>query len=171
MPPLGNEQAVAWHALPADEVVRRLDSRLEGLSASEHAARLKRHGPNRLPAPKTRGPLARLVAQFENLLIYVLIGAAVVSGALGHWLDALVIVGVVVVNAVIGFVQEGKAEKALQAIREMLAPRATVLRDGQRLSVPAEELVPGDLVILEPGDKVPADVRRASRGCRPRRRR
>lgn len=130
-----------------------------GLSDEEAFERLAQFGPNRLPPPKARGPLIRFLAQFNNLLIYVLLGAAALTGALGHWTDTIVILAVAVVNAAIGFVQEGKAEKALQAIKQMLSPRATVLRNDHRKSVPAENLVPGDLVLLESGDKVPADIR------------
>jgi magnesium-transporting ATPase (P-type) len=101
----------------------------------------------------------RLLAQFHNLLIYVLLGAALIAGAMQHWVDTIVILGVVLVNAVIGFVQEGKAEDALRAIRNMLSSQAMVLRDGRHVSVPAEELVPGDVVLLQSGDKVPADLR------------
>ena len=148
-----------WHALDADEVLLRVESTAEGLSQAEAEHRQASHGPNRLPAARRRGPIARLTTQFNNLLIQVLIVAAVVTGFLGHSVDTWVILGVVVVNAVIGFAQEGKAEKALDAIRHMLSPRASVTRDGQRRTLPAEELVPGDLVLIEPGDKVPADLR------------
>ena len=130
-----------------------------GLTSAEAAARLDRFGPNRLPEAPRRGPLARLVAQFNNPLILVLLVAGVVTALLEHYLDAAVIFGVVVINAVIGFVQEGKAEGALEAVRAMLATRATVLREGQRHEVDATELVPGDLVLLESGDRVPADLR------------
>ena len=111
------------------------------------------------PRRTRRGPLARLAAQFNNPLILVLIVAGVVTAVLEHYLDAAVIFGVVVINAVIGFVQEGKAESALDAVRAMLATRATVLREGQRHEVDATGLVPGDLVLLESGDRVPADLR------------
>lgn len=126
---------------------------------NEAAARISQFGPNQLPAAKPRGPVRRFLAQFNSLLIRVLLVAAVITGALGHFADTTVILMVAVFNAAIGFIQEGKAERALQAIRQMLSPRATVLRDGHRKSVPAEELVPGDVVLLEPGDKVPADIR------------
>lgn len=117
------------------------------------------HGPNRLAEVRARGPLLRFLRQFHNVLIYVLIGAAVVTGALQHWVDTGVILAVVLANAVIGFIQEGKAEAAIAAIRGMLAPRAGVLRDGHRISVDGADLVPGDIVMLEAGDKVPADLR------------
>ena len=121
--------------------------------------RLAAHGPNRLPARRVRGPLARFLAQFNNLLIILLLAAAGVAALLGHWLDAQVILLVVLVNAVLGFVQEGRAEKALDAIRELLSPQASVIRDGRRIGVPAERLVPGDLCLIEAGDRVPADLR------------
>jgi len=148
-----------WHALAAGETLAALESRTEGLREDEARERLRRHGPNRLPERPRRGPLARFAAQFHNLLLYILIGAAAISAALGHVLDASVIFAVVLVHATLGFVQEGKAERALEAIRDMLAPRATVLREGARRTVAAEALVPGDIVVLEPGDRVPADLR------------
>ncbi|PKM33378.1 MAG: carbonate dehydratase, partial [Gammaproteobacteria bacterium HGW-Gammaproteobacteria-10] len=150
---------VYWHALPADQVFEKLKTDGNGLSSRQVQNRIEEYGANRLPPPKTRGPLLRFFSQFHNLLIYVLIGAAVVTALLDHWIDTYVIIAVVLVNSIIGFVQEGKAEKSLEAIRHMLAPRATALRDGHRIGIPAEELVPGDIVILEPGDKVPADLR------------
>jgi magnesium-transporting ATPase (P-type) len=125
----------------------------------EAAARLERHGANRLPAQPRRSAASRLALQFHNILIYVLLGSAVITAAMSHWIDTLVILAVVFANAVIGFIQEGKAEKAMDAIREMLAPTASVLRDGKRRSVRGETLVPGDIVLLEAGDKVPADMR------------
>jgi magnesium-transporting ATPase (P-type) len=149
----------AWHASDARDAIERLQSSLEGLSEGIAAQRLAEHGPNSLPERTRKSALQRLLLQFHNLLIYVLIAAGVVTALIGHLLDAAVIMGVVVINAVIGFVQETRAEKALDAIREMLSPEAAVLRDGRRRQIPAEELVPGDLVLLEPGDRVPADLR------------
>ena len=101
----------------------------------------------------------RLLLQFHHILIYVLIGSAVITALLRHWVDTGVILAVVIANAIIGFLQEGKAEKAMDAIRHMLAPRANVLRDGERHNTEGEALVPGDIVLLEAGDKVPADLR------------
>jgi magnesium-transporting ATPase (P-type) len=152
-------ERINWHSLPAQQVIERLETAQDGLSDHDAQMRLLKFGANRLPQPKTRGPLRRFLAQFHNLLIYVLIAAGVVTALLDHWVDAYVIAAVVVLNAVIGFVQEGKAEKALDAIRHMLAPRATVIRNGHRSGIPAEDLVPGDIVMIEPGDKVPADLR------------
>ena len=148
-----------WHVLPQERVFTELEAEATGLDTAEAARRLERYGPNRLPEASPRGPLIRLLAQFHNLLIYVLLGAALIAGAMGHWVDTVVILGVVLVNAVIGFVQEGKAEDALRGIRNMLSSRAMVLRNGRHMSVPAEELVPGDVVLLQSGDKVPADLR------------
>ena len=147
------------HAQTVDEVLAALDSRSTGLSAAEAAARMARFGPNRLPEPPRRGPLRRFLGQFDNVLIYVLLAASVITAALGHWVDTGVILAVVLANALIGFIQEGRAEKSMEAIRQMLAPRAAVLRDGRRMTVDGSALVPGDLVLLEAGDKVPADVR------------
>jgi magnesium-transporting ATPase (P-type) len=136
-----------------------MDAPRHGLSQAEAAARLARHGANRLPPPRRRGPLARFLLQFHNVLIHVLLAAGLVTAVLGHWVDSGVIFGVVVINAVIGFIQEGKAEAALEAIRKMLSPSAVALRDGARRSLPAEELVPGDIVFLASGDRVPVDLR------------
>lgn len=149
----------AWHAVSVADAVAVQDSRPTGLTEAEAQARLVKFGPNRLPPPKRRGPLVRFAAQFHNVLIYVLLGATVVTALLGHWIDAQVILAVVLVNAIIGFLQEGKAENALDAIRDMLAPKASVIRDGHRETVPGGELVPGDIVLLEAGGRVPADIR------------
>ncbi|MDH3663257.1 MAG: HAD-IC family P-type ATPase, partial [Alphaproteobacteria bacterium] len=130
-----------------------------GLSADEAAGRLRRHGPNRLPEASKQSPALRFLAHFHNVLIYVLLGSAVITAALGHVADTAVILAVVVVNAIIGFIQEGRAEQAMSAIRQMLSPRTAVLRDGRRRSIDSAELVPGDVVLLEAGDKVPADLR------------
>ncbi len=158
-PQPAGEAGPAWHAMPAADALRRLDAGPTGLDAAEAARRLAAHGPNRLPAAKPRSALRRLAAQVNNLLIHVLLASAVVTALLGHWVDAGVILGVVVLNAIVGFVQEGRAERALDAIRGMLTPHASVLRDGRRVTVEAAEVVPGDLVLLEAGDKVPADLR------------
>jgi magnesium-transporting ATPase (P-type) len=151
---------VAWHAMPADAVVKRLaTSAGKGLDTSEAAARLQKYGPNRLPEGKKRGPLKRFLAQFNNILVYVLLAAGFTKLMLNLWIDAAVILGVVIINALLGFIQEGKAEKALDSIRNMLSPEARTVRGGEARLIPAEELVPGDVVLLESGDKVPADLR------------
>ena len=148
-----------WHSLDPAEVEQRMGGSEQGLTEDQVARFRERFGLNRLPAPPVRGPLRRFLAQFNNLLIYVLIAAASVTALLQHWIDTGVILAVVLVNSIIGFIQEGKAEKALEAIRDMLSPHASVIRDGARQTIPAEELVPGDRVLLEAGDKVPADLR------------
>jgi len=148
-----------WHAESIDKVLGQFEASREGLTAAEAARRLGEFGPNRLPSAPRRSALVRLFAQFNNLLIYVLMAAAIVAALLHHWIDAAVILAVVLINGVIGFIQEGKAEHALDAIRNMLTAHTSVLREGRRVTVEAEELVPGDVVLLEPGDRVPADLR------------
>ncbi|WP_083570954.1 HAD-IC family P-type ATPase [Halomonas sp. QHL1] len=146
----------AWHS---DEVIAALETSLSGLTADEANKRLASYGRNQLPAVVGRHPLSRFFAHFHNALIYFLLAAALAASLLGHFVDATVIVAVVLVNAVVGFVQEGKAEKALDAIRSLIAPHAQLLRDGRRVKVPVEEIVLGDIVSLEAGDRVPADLR------------
>ncbi|MET0047500.1 MAG: cation-transporting P-type ATPase [Sedimenticola sp.] len=148
-----------WHALTLTQALEQVDSATDGLTAAQARHRLESYGPNRLPEVKPRSPLIRFLAQFHDVLIYVLLIAGVVTALLQHWLDSGVIFGVVVINALIGFIQEGKAEDALRAIRQMLSPQAMVLRDGKRTTIPSDELVPGDVVVLQSGDKVPADLR------------
>lgn len=148
-----------WSALSAETVLERFESSENGLGQTAAVQRLARYGRNRLPSAKRRGWLIRFLQQFHNVLIYVLIAASVVTALLGHWVDTGVIVAVVLINAVIGFIQEGKAEQAMDAVRKMLSLHATVIREGRRLVVNAEEIVPGDIVFVQSGDKVPADMR------------
>ncbi|NMT62489.1 cation-translocating P-type ATPase [Marinobacter orientalis] len=160
--PSGCEKASAgrgaWHAMEVSEA--RADLSATGpLTAQAVSGRLEKYGHNRLPEAKRRGPLARLGNQLKNFLIYVLITAAVITALLGHWVDTTVILAVVIIQTLVGFIQEGKAEQALSAIRHMLAPRAVVVREKGQQKIDAAELVPGDTVILEPGDRVPADIR------------
>ena len=151
-----------WHAIAVNEVIKRLTTSTDkGLDASEASTRLQKYGPNRLPEGKKRGPFMRFLAQLNNILVYVLLGAGFVKLMLGLWLDAGIIFGVVLLNALLGFIQEGKAEKALDSIRNMLSAEARTTRGGETRMIPAEELVPGDVVLLESGDKVPADLRLA----------
>ncbi len=157
--PLAASASPAWHALPADAVLEALAATSRGLTAEEARERLARHGRNELPPPARRSALLRFALQFHNLLIYVLLAAGVVTLLLGHYVDSAVIFGVVVVNAIIGFIQEGKAERALEAVSAMLASHAIVLRAGERHEIAAAELVPGDIVLIASGDKVPADLR------------
>jgi len=153
-------QPAPWHAMPADEVTRELGvDPARGLDAAEAAGRLVSHGHNRLPQGKKKGPLARFLAQFNNILIHVLLVAGFIKLMLSLWLDASIIFAVVILNSLLGFIQEGRAEKALDSIRNMLSAEARVLRDGLARLIPAEDIVPGDIVLLESGDKIPADLR------------
>ena len=149
----------SWHALDVESVFREVASQVEGLTQDVASQRLDLYGPNRLPSLKKQAAWQRFLSHFHNILIYILLVAGVVTALLGHWVDASVILGVVVINAMIGFIQEGKAEKAMDAVRGMLSVEAMVLRNGARRSIPAENLVPGDMVFLQSGDKVPADLR------------
>ncbi|HMQ58970.1 MAG TPA: HAD-IC family P-type ATPase, partial [Rhizobiaceae bacterium] len=149
----------AFHAEPVPAVLATLGATTSGLSETQVAARLAEHGPNRLPPPPKRPVLLRFLSQFNNVLIYVLLGAALLTAGLDHLVDSSVILAVVLINAAIGFVQEGRAEQAMQAIQAMLTPHANVLRDGKRQEIDAAGLVPGDIVLVEAGDRVPADLR------------
>ena len=152
------------HAQSADAVIAALAGSPGGLDEAEVARRLQRHGPNRLAQARQRSAFRRLIGQFHNVLLYVMLAAAAVTAALGHWIDTGILVGAVLVNAIIGYIQEGRAEAALAAIQDMLSPRATVIRGGQRVEIDATGLVPGDVVALASGDRVPADIRLI--GCR-----
>ncbi len=149
-------------ALTVDEVERELRTGDRGLSGADAAARLAVAGPNLLPEAKRTPAWLRFLGHFNDTLIFILLGAAAIKAVMGDWLDFWVIVTVAVINAVIGYVQEGRAEKALAGIRGMLSADATVRRDGAWTTIAAADLVPGDLVRLMPGDKVPADVRLAA---------
>jgi magnesium-transporting ATPase (P-type) len=149
----------APHALAASAALAALASAPCGLSATEAARRLEALGPNRLPEPPRDGALKRFFKHFNDVLIYVLLGAATITALLGHWIDTGVILGVVVINAIIGFIQEGKAEQALAGIRKMLSLHAQVCRDGRWNAIDADTLVAGDIVRLRSGDRVPADLR------------
>ncbi len=154
-----NDKHKHWHALSGTDTLNQLDSQPDGLSVDESNKRLDQHGPNALPRPPRRPAWLRFLTQFHNVLIYVLLAAGIAAAALDHWIDAAVILAVVLINAAIGFIQEGKAEKAMEAISQMLALKARVKRAGQWRSIPAEELVPGDVVQVRAGDRVPADIR------------
>ena len=150
---------ISWHSTEPDEALEKAGSTGEGLSKEEASERLESFGPNRLKPPTKQNPIIRFLLHFNDVLIYILLGAAVVTALLDHWVDTWVIVGVVVLNAIIGFVQEGKAEKALEAISKMLTLEADVIRGGEKVRINSEEVVPGDIVLLASGDKVPADLR------------
>jgi magnesium-transporting ATPase (P-type) len=153
------ESVSAWHSLDVGTVLDELGSSEHGLSEEEAERRTARHGRNELTAAEQRTALQRLLDQFNNLFMLLLLAAAAMAGALGEWLDASVIVGVVSIIALAGFYQEGRAEQALEAVRSMLSSAATVVRDGRAAEIPAEGLTIGDVVRVKSGDKVPADLR------------
>ena len=153
-------EATAWHSLTGEEALERLkSSATAGLDDAEAARRQAEYGLNLLPTARKRGPFMRFLMQFKNVLVYVLIAAGFIKLMMGLWLDASIILGVVVINGLLGFIQEGRAEKSLDSIRNMLSAEARTLRNGQTAMIPAEKLVPGDIVSLESGDKIPADIR------------
>ncbi|MDF2749047.1 MAG: ATPase, P-type (transporting), superfamily, subfamily [Gaiellaceae bacterium] len=152
--------AVAWHALDANDVAARLEtSATRGLGGEEAARRLAEHGPNEIQAAHRVPPWRLLLDQFKNVLILILLVAVALSAALGHATEAVVVTVIVLFAVVLGFVQEYRAERAIEALRELAAPTATVVRDGEEVELPARDLVPGDLVLVGAGDKVPADAR------------
>ena len=157
------DDASTHHDLPVHEVLLLMQSdHGTGLAETEARRRLERYGPNQLPRTPTAGPVRRFLRQMHNPLVYVLVVAGIVTVALGELVDAAVIFGVVVINAIVGYLQESKAESALDALRSMVQTQARVVREGRRRTIASDELVPGDLVLLEAGDKVPADLRLVS---------
>lgn len=156
---MNNVESPSYHAQSIEDVLNAMHTDQGGLGQDEAARRLAKHGPNRLPEPAGRSAVVRFLAHFHNVLIYVLLASACITAMLDHWVDTGVILAVVLANAIIGFIQEGKAENALAAIQRMLAPHTAVLRGDTRQTVDAVDLVPGDIVVLEPGDRVPADLR------------
>ena len=158
--PSASAETTAWHHMDGDAVLATLGSNAcTGLSAASAAQRLREHGANELAPPPKRPSWLRFLLQFHNVLIYVMLGSAIITALLQHWIDTGVLLGAVIINAIIGHIQEGKAEDALDAIRNMLSPRSIVVRDGERAEINARDLVPGDIVALASGDKVPADLR------------
>jgi magnesium-transporting ATPase (P-type) len=150
---------VHWHADSISQVLEKLHTQVNGLTAKEAKKRLAQFGINTVMMHRSTPFLQRLLAQFNHVLIYVLILAALATGILKLWVDMIVIVCVIVINAIIGLIQEGKAAHALDAIRNMLSLQTLTIRNGLKMVVPAENLVPGDIILLKSGDKVPADVR------------
>ncbi len=148
-----------WH-LEISDVAKEFATDLAGgITADEAASRLQKYGPNQLKEKKGQGPFEIFIEQFKDLIVWVLIGAALVSGFLQEWIDALAIIAIVIINAILGFVQEYRAEKSLAALKKLSSPNSKVIRGGQRMMVPSAELVPGDLIELEAGDNIPADSR------------
>jgi magnesium-transporting ATPase (P-type) len=156
---IGDAEPMPWWSIPSDEAVERLESTADGLGSEEARARLARYGPNTIRVEEVEPWWSLALHQFRDPLIYILLVAAVVTIALGDYVDAVVILVVVLLNALIGFVQEFKARQAMLALARLSAPRAEVLRDGEVRQVAAEELVPGDVVLLTSGARVPADLR------------
>lgn len=148
-----------WHSKKVEDIERELGTDVRaGLSAKEAAERLKRYR-NVIQDTSRQGVVPMFLGQFKDTMVMVLLGAAVLSGILGDLVDAVTIIVIVVMNGILGFIQEYRAEKSLEAIKKLASPAATVVRDGRRLRIPAEEVVPGDLILLEAGDRVPADIR------------
>jgi Ca2+-transporting ATPase len=156
---VGKIEQTAWHALDMDQVLKDLQVRDTGVTRHEAEERLERFGPNQLQEGKPTSFLAVLWEQLNNFVVLLLIAASAVSALLGEWVDAGAIMAIVVLNTVLGIVQERRAEQALAALKRLAAPEAQVLRDGHRHVIPARELVPGDIVFLEAGNYVPADMR------------
>ena len=148
-----------WHSMETDEVLRVLKTVSQGLDSQEAKTRLEQYGSNELKVERRISPAKILVQQFKSFLMIVLLIATSISLALGEIIDAVVIVIIVVLSAVLGFTQEYRSEKAIEALRSMLSPTASVLREGKEIDVPAREVVPGDIIVLKAGDKVPADAR------------
>ncbi len=153
------DAASPWHTFPIETAYLRLQSTPTGLTSAEAARRLAEHGPNELQAGHRISPWVILSEQFKNVLIVILLVATVLSAFLGHGVEAIAIAVIVLFAVLLGFVQEYRAERAIEALRQMAAPTATVLRDNEEIEVPARDLVPGDVTLLRAGDKVPADVR------------
>ncbi len=148
-----------WHAISVEETLKEVESKIQGLSPENAQQRLAKYGPNELKETKQKSPLEIFLRQFADIMIVVLIAAAVISGLIGDIKDTIVIAVIIVLNAIIGFVQEYRAEKAIQSLRKISAPRATALRDNTAQVIPAADIVPGDVVLLEAGNIVPADLR------------
>ena len=143
-----------------DQIAKRLMTDGEiGLTTSEARARLEQYGFNSLQEKKKQTIWSKLLNQFKDAMVLILIAAALISGFLAEWIDAAVILAIVVINAVLGLIQEGRAEKAIEALKKMTSPQARVIRDGELQIIEAAQLVPGDLIVLEAGDIVPADIR------------
>jgi Ca2+-transporting ATPase len=148
-----------WHQKNSEDVIKELGSSLQGISATRAQELLLKHGPNELTEKKKKTLLLMFLDQFKDFMILVLIAAAIISGIIGEASDTIAIIVIVALNAVIGFVQEYRAEKAMALLRKMAAQFALVIRDGTPVNIPASQLVPGDIVILEAGKIIPADMR------------
>ena len=149
----------SWYTMTVEQTLEKLPSSKDGLTKHEAAQRLEQYGPNELKAGAQTTALDILIEQFKNIFVIILLLAAAISAVLGHGVEAAAIAVIVIFSVILGFVQEYRAERAIEALREMAAPTATVLRDGDEVEVPARELVPGDVILIKAGDRVPADSR------------
>ena len=152
-------QQPAWHVLSTEQVYANLNAVRAGLTSAEATRRLAEYGPNELRAAGRVSPWTVLIGQFKNVLIVILLVATALSAILGHGVEAIAIAVIVLLAVLLGFVQEYRAERAIEALRRMAALTATAVRDGEEDEIPARELVPGDLIQVEAGDRVPADSR------------
>ena len=159
VPPTGGNTHRQAYQQTIAQILEQKQTQPEGLSQAEAAERLHKLGPNALPQKKGKPAWLRFLAHFNDVLIYILLAAAVMTAVMGHWVDTAVILGVTVINALIGYIQESNAEKSLQSIRNMLSSDAQVIRDGKHATIPTTDLVPGDVVVLRAGDRIPADMR------------
>lgn len=159
IPPTGGNTHRQAYQQTIAQILEQKQTQPEGLNQAEAAERLQKLGPNALPQKKGKPAWLRFLAHFNDVLIYILLAAAVMTAVMGHWVDTAVILGVTVINALIGYIQESNAEKSLQSIRNMLSSDAQVIRDGKHATIPTTDLVPGDIVVLRAGDRIPADMR------------
>lgn len=158
-PPAGGQSPGPAYQQTVEQVLAQKQSNANGLNNADAKARLQEYGPNALPEKKAKPAWLRFLAHFNDVLIYVLLAAAVLKAVMGHWVDMLVILAVAIVNALIGHIQENKAEKSLESIRNMLSSDARVIRDGNHETIPTTDIVPGDIIVLRAGDRIPADMR------------
>lgn len=148
-----------WHSKSIDETYKILNSNKNGLTSEEAKKRLEQYGKNELKAKKKKNPLKMFLNQFKDLMILILIISAIIAGSLGKPIDSVAIIAIVILNAIIGFLQEYRADKAIEALKQIATPHTNVIRDGKTNTIPANEIVPGDIVLLEAGQIVPADIR------------
>lgn len=150
-----------WYQMTAEETLKaqKVESAKQGLASEEALERRKQVGTNELSEGPSISPVTILLNQFKDFMVLVLMGATLISGLLGEFMDAITILIIIVMNGVLGFIQEFRAERSLRALKELSAPFAKVYRDGELKQIPARELVPGDIVSMESGDRVPADMR------------
>lgn len=148
-----------WHLLPLSEISQKLKTSPSGIDSTTATQRLSEYGENKIAEKKKKTLLQKLLNQFTDFMILILIAAAIISGVLGDMTDAIIILAIVIINAAVGFIQEYRAEKAMEALKKMAASHARILRDGKNIEIPATDVVPGDVVRLEAGDIIPADIR------------